>query len=60
LPALTQRAALPWVQRRLAPFTDHLGFLRRIAGDASLRRATNMALGELAFATTARWAAAVA
>jgi hypothetical protein len=48
------------VQRRLAPFTDHLGFLRRIAGDASLRRATNMARGELAFATTARWAAAVA
>lgn len=60
LPALTQRAALRWVQRRLAPFLDHLGFLRRIAADASFRRATNVALRELAGPPTTRWAPAVA
>jgi hypothetical protein len=60
LPALTQRAALRWVQRRLAPFLDHLAFLRRIAEDASFRRATNVALRELAGPATERSAPAVA
>lgn len=60
LPALTQRAVLRWVQRRLAPFLDHLGFLRRIAEDASFRRATNVALRELAGPATERSAPAVA
>lgn len=60
LPALTQRAALRWVQRRLAPFLDHLAFLRRIAEDASFRRATNVALRQLAGQPAVRWAPAVA
>lgn len=48
LPALTQRAALRWVHRRLAPLLDYGGFLRRLVDDASFRRATNVALRQLA------------
>lgn len=48
LPALTQRAVLRWVHRRLAPLLDYAAFLRRLVEDASFRRATNVALRQLA------------
>jgi hypothetical protein len=60
LPALTQRAALRWVHRRLAPLLDYAAFLRRLIEDASFRRATNVALRQLAAPVAAGgWTAAL-
>jgi hypothetical protein len=43
-PALTQRAVLRWVHQRLTPLMDYAAFISRVVGDASFRRATNVAL----------------
>lgn len=48
LPALTQHAAMRWVQPRLALGLDYPSFARRLAEDASFRRASNVALRRLA------------
>ncbi|MFO1068766.1 MAG: hypothetical protein U1E14_09605 [Geminicoccaceae bacterium] len=48
LPALTQHAAMRWVQPRLALGLDFPTFARRLAEDASFRRASNVALRRLA------------
>ena len=48
LPALTQRAALHWAHRRVAPSMSYEVFIERLVGDASFRRASNVALRRFA------------
>lgn len=48
LPALTQRAALHWAHRRVAASMSYEVFIERLVGDASFRRASNVALRRFA------------
>ncbi|HMR32851.1 MAG TPA: hypothetical protein PKA13_20550 [Geminicoccaceae bacterium] len=48
LPALTQRAALHWAHRRVAATMSYEIFIERLVGDASFRRASNVALRRFA------------
>lgn len=51
LPALTQRAALRWAHRRVAPGLGYEVFLERLVTDPSFRRASSVALRGLALAS---------
>ena len=50
LPALTQRAALRWAHRRVAPGTSYDLFLERLVTDPSYCRGSSVALRRLALA----------